>query len=272
MERDGDENFSLSPNFRMNGFDDEYGGRITIGRVPDCVHGYEISYTGQFEWDMAGSASDPGAGIGTFLAAGAPLAPANLSAFSNATFQSQSYQAKYWSAEANKTLMGWDMAKLLLGVRYIEYDEEFNYLSQNATAAGLVRSDVDNQMYGVQVGMDLLYPISKHGYTDFRTRLGAFVNSADSGLQVFNAGFAQVGNFDDTTDIAGVFEVGGGVRYQLGQMLSLRAGAELWYLSGMATSAHQFRTNVISPTSGSRVRANDDILITGVSVGAQLKY
>ncbi len=36
--------------------------------------------------------------------------------------------------------------------------------------------------------------------------------------------------------LAGVFEVGSGIRYQLGQMLSVRAGVELWYLDGMATA------------------------------------
>lgn len=272
MERDGDEGFTLSPNFLMSNFDQEWAGRVTIGSVPDCVNGYEISYTGHFEWDRFGLARDFGFGLGTLLTAGDPLTPANLTAFSNATEQTQTYSAEYWSVEANKTLMGWDVAKLLVGVRYIEYDEEFNYFSQNATDVGLLRSAVDNQMYGLQGGMDLLYPVSKIGYTDFRTRVGAFINSVDSDFLVFNAGFPQVGNFDDSTDIAGLIEIGGGVRYQLGQMLSIRAGGELWYLLGMATSAHQFRTNVISPSTGRSVRTNDEVLIAGFTIGAEFKY
>ncbi|MFK8113405.1 MAG: hypothetical protein AB8B91_14470 [Rubripirellula sp.] len=270
MERDGERNFTSSPNFGMNGFDFEFGTRITMGTVPDCVHGFEVSYTGPFDWDMSGQIAGT-ANIGTFLTAGLPVAAANLNTFSNADFQRQTYSAEYWSLEANKTLHGWEMAKLLVGGRYINYEEEYNYFSSNASGAGLLRSQVDNQLFGIQVGMDLLYPICKHGYSDMRLRVGGFINSGDSDFRVFNAGNNVVSNFDNDEEIAGLIEFGSGIRYQVGEMLSLRAGAEMWYLAGIATAPDQFRAT-ITPVSGRNIRMDDDVFFTGATFGAELKY
>lgn len=271
MERDGERNFSLSPNFAMDGFDLEWGSRITIGSVADCVHGYEVSYTGPFDWDMSGQLSDLGSSIDTFVTPGLPVTAASLSTFDNATDQRQTYTADYWSLEANKTLHGWEMAKLLVGARYINYDEEYNYFSTNANGNGRLRSAVENQMFGLQVGMDLLFPVCCYGYTDFRARIGGFINSADSQFTVINAGSTTVANFDSDEEIAGVIELGSGFRYQVGEILSLRAGAEMWYLAGVATAPDQFR-NVIQPTTGRNIRMDDDVFFTGFTLGAELKY
>jgi hypothetical protein len=271
MIPDGRSGFSLSPDFRMNDYDFAGAPRLTIGAVPDCVHGCELSYVGRLEWDRAGARSDPGGGINSLVTPGSPLSVLDLSSFNGATSQIQTYRAEYWSVEANKTLMGWGVAKVLAGARYINYEERYNYLSQTATETGLLVSAVENQLFGAQVGMDLLYPICNYAYTDFRTRFGAYANSADSGLQVINDGSTVLAGSDDSTDLAGVFEVGGGIRFQPGRMLSIRAGGELWYLKGIATSNRQLRDGVVGSGTISP-QTNDDIVIAGFSIGAELKY
>ncbi len=271
MERGGNESFTTSADFRMQGFEYEWAGRITLGLVPDCVHGCELGFTGLFEWDRAGSVTDVGGGINTQLTPGAPFTAANISAFNNATFQSQFHEAEYWSVEANKTLVGWDVAKLLFGTRYIDYDELFNYTSQTATETGLLRSSAENKLYGVQVGMDLLYPICKHGYSDFRARLGAFVNFAESDVALVNDGNLQLSNSGDDEDLAGVFELSSGIRYHFSECLSVRAGTELWYIANVANATEQFGPT-LTPATGQNTNIDDDILFTGLSLGAQLRY
>jgi hypothetical protein len=236
------------------------------------VHGCEATFTGPLKWELSGAAADPAFGLGTLLVPGNPVAAANLSAFSNADFQFQTYTAEYWSLEVNKTLVGWDIAKLLAGFRYISYEEEFAYYSQNLNDAGLLFSQADNQMYGFQVGMDLLYPISKNAYTDLRSRLGAFVNYAKSNVLLDNAGVRVLATADDKYELAGILELGSGIRYQVGQMLSVRAGVELWYLTQVATARDQIGSNVIRPATGLSTRSNGDFLISGMSVGAELKF
>lgn len=271
MERSGEERFSLSPNYALQGFQHEFGGRITVGAVPDCVHGWEATYTGEWEWDMSGATSGAAGSIATFLRAGLPLVSGDLSAFNtNVTSSSQTYTADYWNVELNKTLTGWEVAKLLLGFRYIDYDEDLTYNSVSTTETGSFASVVDNRMFGLQVGMDLLYPISRSGYTDFRFRLGGFINFFDTDIRLNNNGTNLISNFSEDEEFAGILEIGSGVRYQLGRYLTVRGGVELWYMAGVATANHQF-VSLVTPSTGFNGRANDEVLVTGLTFGAEIR-
>ncbi len=244
--------------------------RLTIGHVPDCVHGYEFSFTGAFEWDREGVQVDPAGGIGTLLFAVPPVDPAGLSAFSNATAKAQYYKTQYWSIEMSNTNVGWDIMKLVCGFRYINYDENFTVISQNvANEVGLLRSDIKNQMLGYQLGLDLLYPVCHNTYTDFRARAGFYANFIDLNFQVLNAGSTTVLMLDDAIDIAGQFEFGSGIRYQCNDGLSFRTGFELWYLTGLATAKNQFSNGIVASQT---VRASDDFFVAGLSFGAEYRY
>ncbi|MGB7328568.1 MAG: hypothetical protein WBD31_27070 [Rubripirellula sp.] len=263
------DNYTSSPNFGLGDYDYEFGSRITLGVVGDCIHGYEASFTGPFEWDLSRQISAAG-GINSYLTTGSPAAA--MASFTDATFQQQTLSAEYYSLEASKTLVGWEMAKLLIGGRYINYDEDYSYTSRTAASGnGQLRSQTQNDLIGLQVGMDLLYPISRHGYSDVRARAGAYYNSYDTSVSVFDAGTLRANGSDDGGELAGMFELSTGVRYQLGEILSVRAGVELWYLSGVASATEQFSTQ-ISDRTGRGSNADDDILFTGVSVGAELRY
>ena len=269
MERQGNENFTNSPNFRMSEFDFEWVPRLTIGRIPDCVHGCEFSFIGPAEWDRFGARSDSGGGIQTFLTPISPFTDADLSAFRNAERQIQTWTAQYWGCELNSTLVGYDVARLLVGLRYVDYDEKYNYFSQTATQSGLLRSEVKNQMIGLQCGMDLLYPLCHNGYADFRSRAGIFANYAELDGRFVNANTTFVSTRQDDTGLAGVLEIAGGFRYQVTDCFSLRAGGELWWLGGMATAPDQFK-NSVSQLQG--VRTKDDFVVAGATFGAELRY
>lgn len=271
LELTGKQRLTYSRDFLTNDFDYEWAPRITIGSVPDCVHGCEATFMGPYEWEKFGQAFDAGFGLGTILTPGLPVAAANLSAFNNADYQNHIYTADYWSLELNKTTVGWDIAKIITGVRYVNYEERFSYYSQNATEAGLLFSQADNRLFGLQVGMDLLYPIARHAYTDFRSRFVALANFAESKVRLDNAGVRVLSTADDKTRIAGMIEIGSGVRYEVGQALSVRAGVEMMYLTRVASAPGQF-TPVIRPQTGLRTRVKDDVLLAGLSVGATLKW
>jgi hypothetical protein len=269
MRKTGSRRFSASPDFLLDRYDEEVGSRLTIGYVPDCVSGYEFSYTGRFQWDRAASATDAAGGLGTLLFAVAPVVPANLSAFNNATAQAQFETSEYWSLEASNTKVGWDVAKLICGLRYISYDEDFTILSQTATESGFLRSAVENQLIGFQVGMDLLYPVCRNTYTDLRARAGVYANFIDLDLRVINAGTTTAALLDDSTKLAGQLEFGSGLRYQFCEMLSVRGGFDLWYLSGVAAARDQFRDGILARRE---VRGKDDFLVVGLSLGAVFRY
>ena len=286
MDNDGVNNFSLSPHFFLEDFDHELGSRITIGSVSNCVRGYEVSFVGPFEWDQSRRLSGVGL-LSTNLRPGDVGSIAQLSSFADfsalapptplnivvptATEQRQRYEAEYWSLEANRTLRAGEFAKLLIGTRYINYDELYIFDSLSPVGPGQLASRTNNDLYGLQIGMDLLYPICCHGYTDFRFRAGGFVNSASHLFRLVNEGALVRASANDTTELAGLIEIGTGIRYQVGEILSLRAGTELWYLSQIASAPGQFRRTITQRT-GRNTRASDDVLMTGISFGAELRY
>lgn len=335
MDNDGIGRFSLSRDFSVDDYGFELGSRITIGSAPDCVHGYEITFVGPFEWDsgrrfISGDADgapdgdNDGEPIDTRLIPGGGISLLDISSFADfseftpflgitnpevnfiSTAQEQRHSAEFWSLEVNRTLFAGEYAKLVFGGRYASYDENFSYSSFSPGVAdrpavppqfnpitgdliaaaipalpgrpagsGILVSLTENDLYGLQVGMDLLYPVCCYGFADFRLRLGAFINDAQN--QYVFANVLETGDefidsaADDTTGLAGLIEIGAGVRYQIGEILSVRAGAELWYLTEIASATTQFG-NVISFNSGRRTQNNDDVLMTGVSVGAELRY
>ncbi len=266
------DNYTRSPNFALDDFDYELGARVTMGMVPDCRNGVEASFTGPLEWDEQNDLSSPTGGIGTFLRPRSGVVAAQLSTFNNAIFQSQRYEADYFSFEASQTLIGWEICKLLYGLRYVNYDEEYLYRSVIASGQqGLLRSAVENKMVGGQVGMDMTFPMSCKVWSDMRARAGIYGNFAENRFELSNAGAAVVRNFDDDVEIAGLFELSSGLRYYLTDDFHVRAGGELWYLAGVATSIDQFDTRVRRST-GRTINIDDDVLMVGISIGAELKF
>ncbi len=275
MQRQGG-NYSASPDFGMDDFDFEMIPRLTIGCVPDCVNGCELTFTGVAEWKQSGSASNPAGGIGTFLTTVAPFDATDITAFTDSIEQSQSLEAQYWSVEANKTMVGYDVARCLFGVRYINYQELYAYNGENDTPGGItptilgsITSETKNHLIGPQVGIDLLYPICRRGYTDFRTRAGVFANFADMDFDLRNNLDTTLFADDDTITVSGLIEIAGGLRFQVTDCISIRAGGELWWLGGVATATDQFR-NTIGRING--VRTGSDFLVAGGTLGAEFRY
>ncbi len=266
------DNYSLSPNSVLRDFDYEFGGRITLGMVPDCRNGIEASAVIPIDWQQTTLDTSAGNALGSFLGFRAPIVAGQLSTFNNARVQSQQYDAEYFSFDINRTLIGWDVIKLLYGIRYVDYEEDYSFRSRLATGQrGLLQSSVQNRMIGGQVGIDMTFPVTCKLWSDFRGRGGLFGNFAESQFQLDNAGATVVRNFDDDIEIAGLIEISSGIRYYFNDDFHLRAGTELWYLGGVATSKDQIPGR-IHTTTGRNVDIDDGVLMVGFSLGAELKF
>ncbi len=273
MRRFGNRRFSLAQDFRLDEFNYEWAPRVTVGMVPDCVQGFEVGFTGVLRWNMRNAASSAGNELDTLLLAdGTTVAPDSLDTFSGAQGQSQSYDADFWSVEGNRVFHGWGVSKILYGLRYIDYSEDFRYMSVHPTeGSGLLRSDTRNRMIGGQVGLDLLYPVGRYAYADFRGRAGAYLNLAKSRVDLINGGSRILASRPDDESLAGLAELSTGLRYELGESLSIRGGVEAWYMAGVASARDQIRRRVTNRL-GRRLDDNDDIFILGLTVGAEFKY
>lgn len=290
MERNGSGGFSLTQNARMDDFGFEWVPRVTIGTLPNCVRGYEFTFVGPTEWNRNLTVVDAGGNIGSNLfdgdgtprdALGNPdqsLDPGNFDAtfldpFQDANLQTQFYNSEYWSGEFNRTMVGWDVAKALLGGRVIRVEEDYGYASEKDIFSSFadLTTRTRNTLVGIQLGMDLLYPVAQHLYTDVRGRGGLYYNFAESDVRLRNQGVTVLSNSRDDEEWAGVFEIGLGLRWQLGEMLSIRGGGEVMYITNAATIAGQIDTNVTNAL-GRSVDINDGLLYYGANAGIELRF
>lgn len=279
LQRQGEGGFSLTRNQSMDEFQFEWAPRITFGSLPNCVNGYEFTWVGPFEFDRRLTVTEPAGNIDSLLFDGDN--PVNggandfdgtfLDPFQNANVQSQFYNSEYWSAELNKTIVGWDVIRLLLGGKFIRIEEEYGLSSQTNTGSGSLTSSTENSYLGLQAGLDLLYPISRYAYTDLRARGGLYINFVDSDVRLVNGGTTILNARRDDDEIAGVFEFYGGFRYELGEMLSLTAGGEVWYITNAATAVDQI-SPAVTNALGTRVDIDEDLFYYGAVVGAELRF
>lgn len=273
MTNDSADGVTLSNDFRLGDFDYEWGGRAMLRRQFDCVNGYELVGTVMPEWEQTRrTVLAPIGTFDSFLEPVAPLVAADIDTFNDDGNQhTQRYRAEYYSIEANRTYNGWDVANLLFGVRAIDYQEEYRYDTVDPDGAGLYRQETENILVGVQAGLDLYYPISQRLWSSLRGRGGIFANFADGDTLLQNDGTDIANNSADDEDISGILEVGAGLRYNVGPALSLHGGYEVWYLHDVATASDQLDGN-ISAQLGNRLRIDDDVMIHGLNVGAELRF
>lgn len=276
MKNNNVSNANLPGFFGISDFDYELGMRVTLGSVPNCRDGFEFTFVGPLEWNTRAVRTDPNGEIFSALLPGDPfLLPSELTSFFGADAQAQSLEAEFWSIEANRTMIGWDVVKLLHGFRYISYDEDFLFLSDRPLAdgvlPGVLRSSTKNRMLGFQVGIDMTFPITCRLWSDTRARAGGYANFAENTFQFVNDGELRIFNKDDRARLAGALELGGGLRYYLTNNLFIRGGCELWYMTELAGALQQF-SMVMTPSTGNRTQAKDDLFMFGVNLGAEWRF
>ncbi|WP_230254991.1 hypothetical protein [Rhodopirellula halodulae] len=277
MRREGIDNFTLARDFALDDPDFEWAPRITVGVVPDCVNGFEVGFTGVLNWES--DVSDTTGNLVTLLQPGAGVSLDRFGAIGDeAESQRQIYDSRFWSVEMNRTMMAWDVAKLSIGGRYVDFVEELNYTSYNGiapfdeTETGILRNSAENRLIGLQVGADIFNPIGRFSSSYVRARAGGYLNLAESDIFISDANTRQVSGSNSSSEFSGLFEFGTGVRYQAGEIFAVRGGFEAWYLTGVATSEEQISSATVTPTFGRSLIADDDVFFIGLTFGAELKY
>lgn len=271
MRRTGDQGFTLTAGQRNQEFGYDWTGRYTIGQMFDCVDGVEAVYTGPLSWQV-GSVKATALNPATALVAGGGIAAGNIAAFNNGTLQADRWNAKFQSLEFNRRWFANDVLSSLFGIRSIEYDEDYLLRSQSALDTGVYTWKTDNLLTGIQVGLDLSYPLSQRMSYGSRLRGGVYAN--------FNQGRAILGtvnngvlanNFDEDVDVAGMIEYGTTLRYRLFDAAVVTAGYEMWYMPGVASVPGQ-RLYAVNPNLGSKVVAKDDVFFHGATAGLEISF
>lgn len=272
LRREGDSRFSLSRNSTLEDFDYEFGGRYTVGRLLDCVNGWEAVYTGPYEWNRQGTVNGAANLQSQFQVN--PLtgfSAADITAFNNANTHSQQYNAEMQSFELNRKWWTWDVLSTLIGIRYVDYDETYAFASSSAAGSGLYSERVENRMLGAQVGAEIMYPVSLRANVGFRGKAGVYANFDERATFLNNAGNVLINTGDEDVQLAGLIELGVTGSYQVVPSVRLTAGYEFWYMPGVATVPEQGPA-VLTPASGTTVFNESDLFLHGGSIGAQILF
>ena len=274
LRREGDDNFSLTRFNRMPKFDydlGEFGGRITAGRLLDCTNGIEGVYTGPYKWQRSRNVTGNANINSNFLPSGGYTA-ATIDTFNDADQHVQTYQAQFSSYEINRTWWTWDVLQTMVGLRYVDYQEDYALSTANGGVGnGLFQSSIINRAVGPQIGAQLIRPASLRANYGFKGKAAVFANFDEASAFMSNAGNLVLNANKNTVDLAGLVEAGMFANYQIVPSVRLTAGYDFMYLPGFATVPGQDYTS-ITPNTGTSIRNGDQVFLHGGSVGVQILY
>ena len=268
LNREGEDGVTMSDAFDLGDFDYALAGRVTVGRRYDCVDGFEISYAGQFESTLRGTAFGLLTGNAGTLDSTLSTAGVDISPFNGADVHTQTYRSRLNSAEIVKKWWGWDVIAVSLGARFIHQGDNFLFEADGAANGnGSLRVATRNYLLGPQLGLEMYHPVGAWSF-DFKGKASIYGNMANSQTVLWSNGSLPIDNKADNVAFSAMLDFGYYLSYRVSPRLTLRAGYEFWWIHGLAIAPDQLR-GPLNHDSGIHLFSNGDALYHGGVVGAE---
>jgi hypothetical protein len=293
---------------RESQFDPEFvaGTRFTLGRALGNWYRLEGIYLGSYDWEDSVTVTDDQTnslgGIGNLVS---PLSgfgdPAPVAGLDFNRLASISMASELQSAEINlrrrinlpynKFGYGPGMyrgsgslyvnrraeASFLLGLRYVDLDDLFNYATQSDAPAGgtinQITTATSNNMIGLQIGLASQISAQPRGWIETEVKGGIYHNEVDlssSFVSTTSAGgpvssFADVDTLDQTSWLG---ELSVTYNYQFCGWLTCRVGYNALAALDVALGSQTFLDNTAFLQTGPiDAEANADVIFHGPSLG-----
>jgi hypothetical protein len=239
------------------------GVRALVGKTLGDWYRIEGLYFGSYSWDdtvaVRNLDANDQSGVGNlyspFSAFGDPAGVVGLD-YNN--FASLRFSSTLNNGEINlrrRILMrpGDYEASFLIGGRYLDIGEEFEYLTQSsvpgpATTTNQVAIGTDNSLIGVQVGLLSQFLVQPKCWIDFEMKGGIFANRAslDRTYAVSTGGgaaavFAGVDERDRTSFVG---DLSLQVNYQFAPSWTVYGGYNAMWVTGIAQGAENFNADI----------------------------
>ena len=231
----------LSNSFGLNDFNFVGGARITLGARDNATSGRELTYFGTGDMDEIDSATSATGSLQPLFSPASGISFSQITGFQNANVHRQEKESQLHSLEYNRVKWGWDVLKSLIGVRYIYFDDSYEFFSRSSGGTnGLFVQDSVNNLFGVHGGWELFYDVGYRTSASFQSKFGAYVNAANVDTSLFNAGTQQFSQEEDDSSIASTVELNFMTHFQLSPRSRFRVGYDLFFAWGIFTVEKQY--------------------------------
>jgi hypothetical protein len=212
------------------------GPRVSIvGEDIGCCCDVEASYFGIDGWSAVKSITVPAekANFMVYNATAFVLDPGDVVNYY--------YISRLHSAEINLRHPIWERLSVLMGFRCVELHEE---LSSTVNDAVYLEDNVDNHLYGGQIGMNVAFVNSCRYSIEGVIKAGVYGNNSDITMQIRD--HIRLG--DTTNHTAALCEIGLVGIFQVTERLSARLGYQAMWLDGIAIAGDQVENlNPLNP-------------------------
>ena len=265
LQRQGPDDYRLAENQQQQSvlrnsqfkFDYEVGVRISYGEVV-CDRPFEITYIGLHDWNS--SIAVDGTGLS--------VSAVGVGTFADSNRVEANYGSELHSIEFNTLDFRSDCLTLLVGVRYIDVEEDFLLRALNGADEGVYNVTADNRLLGIQGGADYTRGCNGWCYS-VMSRVGIFANFTERDIRITDVPPAMP-RFNESTDteFAFVGQLGVGLTRHLGCGIKLRGGYELLWIDGLTLAPEQIGTPA-TPAGFPNVNSNGDTLYDGGYLGLE---
>lgn len=159
-------------------------------------------------------------------------------------------------------------ASALLGVRYMNINESFGYLTANEGGTiNQMNVETSNDLIGIQLGLLGQWLLTPWYWLDWEIKGAVAHNSASQNTVAELAGdFLADGRDEDTTSFIGETSVV--LNYQFRPSLTLRVGYQAIWVTGLALADQNFETSLPSLFLGpARLDHSSDTVYHGFNIG-----
>jgi hypothetical protein len=265
MRRPGDESLTYSQAGPLGTFGSDLASEVSVGYLTNPMDCYEFSYLGSLNWNRANESTGP---ISSSLSS---LDPQWLDPFQNADLHQQHHSAEYRQYGLARRSLTDDIGNSTLGMRVIDYSEQYRFRSLASGGEGRYELDTGNLLVGIASGMELWRPLSQRMALGGAIDGGLYANFAEARNQASDGNGRDASVLDQDLSLAASLGVHLRARYQLRSWAGLYGGYRWMLLSGVATVDDQ-APSPLADTLWLSTSSDASLLFHGFDAGLEFKF
>jgi len=265
MYRPGDESMTYSGSRGLGSFGADRANDITVGYMTNPIDCYEFNYVGSLNWNRSLDLNGP---VDSQLTS---LDPRWLIAFQDTGSSKQTHASELSQYSLSRRWLTDDIGNSSLGVRVVDYSEQYRLESTNGNRLGRVGVDTDNVLVGLYSGIELWRPVSQRLAYGGSIDGGVYGSFAQASVEADDGDGVRSSVEDSDMSLAASAMLHLKARYQLRSWAGLYGGYRWMVLCGLASVDDQAMP-VLSDRMSMSTSSDATILFHGFDAGIELKF